>query len=150
MSHCVSLCLTLYQRRHFSAFSLCLTLAPKTTVKTPKIYPIFFCTKIAKITWNNKEQLRTLNTTKALKMRALVIVYSNCSKLLIINHLPTQKCVKIFPKISLGTILPWPVMSARSSRTRRKSSEMRSPLRPDSKPDNTRDRFSWALTSGWY
>ena len=38
-SHCVSLCLTLYQRRHFSAFSLCLTLAPKTTVKTPKIYP---------------------------------------------------------------------------------------------------------------
>ena len=32
-------------------------------------------TKIAKITWNNKKQLRTLNTTKALKMRALVIVF---------------------------------------------------------------------------
>ena len=43
------------------------------------------------ITWNNKEQLRTLNTTKALKMRALAIVYPNCSKLLIINYLPTQE-----------------------------------------------------------
>ena len=40
---------------------------------------------------NNKEQLRTLNTTKALKMRALVIVYPNCSKLLIISYLPTQE-----------------------------------------------------------
>ena len=28
-------------------------------------------------------------------MRALVIVYSNCSKLLIINHLPTQEIENI-------------------------------------------------------
>ena len=42
VSHCVSLCLTLYQRRHFSAFSLCLTLVPKTTVETPKIGPKIF------------------------------------------------------------------------------------------------------------
>ena len=48
-------------------------------------------TKIAKITWNNKEQLGVVNKEKALKMRALVIVYPNYSKLLIINHLPMQK-----------------------------------------------------------
>ncbi len=37
-------------------------------------------------------------------MRALVIVYPNCSKLLIINYLPTQKCEKIVSKTSLVVI----------------------------------------------
>ena len=83
-------------------------------------------------------------------MRALVIVYSNCSKLLIINHLPTQKCVNIFPNTSSAKIWPRPVMLARSSKTSLRSSETKSPLRPDSREDRTRERFSWALTNDWY
>ena len=41
-------------------------------------------------------------------------------------------------------------MLARSSKTSLKSSETKSPLRPDSKEDRTLERFSWALSKEWY
>ena len=65
-------------------------------VNTPNCDNMGYCSlrvthrQSQEITWNNKEQLRTLNTTKALKMRAFVVVYPNCSKLFIISYLPTQ------------------------------------------------------------
>ena len=37
-------------------------------------------------------------------MRALVIVYLNCSKLLVINYLPMQKWLKMLLRVSWGVI----------------------------------------------
>ena len=65
-------------------------------------------------------------------------------------YFPTQKCIKIFLNISSAKIRFWPVMFARSSKTSLKSSETKSPLRPDSREDSTRERFSWALSKEWY
>ena len=65
-------------------------------------------------------------------------------------YFPTQKCVKIFPNTSSAKIWPRPVMLARSSKTSLRSSETKSPLRPDSREDRTRERFSWALSREWY
>ena len=51
-------------------------------------------------------------------------------------HLPTQKCLKMFPNTSLGVISP-PVISARISNTCLRSSARRSPLNCNSSPSVT-------------
>lgn len=65
-----------------------------------------------------------------------------------VGHFPMQNSLKIVSSVSCGVICP-PVMSARWSRTRRKSSAKRSAERESDRPARTRWRDSWAESKDW-
>ncbi len=60
------------------------------------------------------------------------------------RYFPMQKWLKMFWSTSLGVICPWPVMAARSDRTRRRDSAMRSPESWRSRPLMTSCKSVWA------